>query len=325
MGYSKAALRVHIGKVVLQNPIILAPGPLGRTPVSMKRFAEAGCGAVASKTLSSQPWKGNPEPKRVSLPYGALLNAEGAPNIGVQAFSEQLRKTKSQMANCQIIVSVVGKTIEEFVSMAVEANKMGADIIDLDITCPNVGDKGKVDSWQKDLGLLKELITGVKEAITVPLWIKFISAYGNLPSIAKTLEKAGVDAVVPFVSIGAMAIDLETGKPRLGFRHGVGVFTGAPLKYAELKAVADVCRTVNIPVIATGGCSSGLDVIEYLMAGARAVEMHTVFMHEGAGYIQQMISQMTEFLKKKGISRIEDLIGRTLQYLPQEAFSFWYR
>jgi dihydroorotate dehydrogenase (NAD+) catalytic subunit len=103
------------------------------------------------------------------------------------------------------------------------------------------------------------------------------------------------------------------------------VLTGAPLKHAELKAVADVCRTVNVPVIATGGCSSGLDVIEFLMAGARAVEIHTVFMHEGAGYVQQMIFQMTEFLRKKGISRIEDLIGRTLQYLPQETFSFWYR
>jgi dihydroorotate dehydrogenase (NAD+) catalytic subunit len=325
MGYSKVDLHVHIGKMVLHNPIILAPGPLGRTPVSMKRFARAGCGAVASKTLSSQPWKGNPEPKRVSLPNGALLNAEGAPNIGIQSFSDQLRKTKSQMGDCQIIVSVVGKTIEEFVSMAVKANKMGADIIDLDITCPNVGDKGKVDSWQKDLGLLEELIIGVKEAITVPLWIKFISAYGNLPSIAKTLEKAGVDAVVPFVSIGAMAIDIETGKPRLGFRHGVGVLTGAPLKYAELKAVADICRTVDIPVIATGGCSSGLDVIEFLMAGAKAVEMHTVFMREGVGYVQQMISQMTEFLEKKGISRIEELIGQTLQYLPEESFSFWYR
>lgn len=317
-------LSVRIGEIVLRNPIILAPGPLGRRPLSMKRFAEAGCGAVSSKTLSLQPWKGNPEPKRVRLPHGALLNAEGAPNIGVEAFSEQMKKTKSKIRDSQVIISVVGKTIEEFISMAVEAEKMGADIIDLDITCPNVSDKGEVDSWQKDLGLIETLVSGVKKAVKVPLWIKFISAYGSLLSIAKTLEKAGADAVVPFVSIGAMAIDIETGRPLLGCRQRVGVLTGAPLKHAELKAVADVCRTVNVPVIATGGCSSGLDMIEYLMAGARAVEIHTVFMHEGAGYVQQMISQMTEFLREKGISRIEDLIGRTLQYLPKETFSFWY-
>ena len=131
--------------------------------------------------------------------------------------------------------------------------------------------------------------------------------------------------MVPFVSIGAMAIDVETGKPTLGCRQRVGVLSGAPLKHAELKAVADVCRTVNVPVIATGGCSSGLDVIEFLSAGARAVEMHTVLMYEGAGYVQKMISQMVDFLERKGIPRIEDLIGRTLQYLPRETFSFWYR
>lgn len=86
MEETRIDLSVRIGKVVLGNPIVLAPGPLGRTPVSMKRFAEAGCGAVASKTLSLQLWKGNPEPKRVRLPHGALLNAEGAPNIGSKRF-----------------------------------------------------------------------------------------------------------------------------------------------------------------------------------------------------------------------------------------------
>ncbi len=318
-------LSVHIGNIVLRNPIILGPGPLGRRPTSMRRFAEAGCGAVASKTLSSQPWKGNPEPKRVRLPYGALLNAEGAPNIGIRAFSEQMKKTRSEIRDCKVIVSVVGKTIEEFVSMAVEAGKMGADIIDLDITCPNVSDKGEIDSWQKDLGLLERLVRSVRRAVKVPLWIKFISAYGTLLSIAKTLEKAGADAVVPFVSIGAMAIDPETGRPLLGCRQGVGVLTGAPLKHAELKAVADVCRTVNVPVIATGGCSSGSDVIEFLLAGARAVETHTVFMYEGVGYVERMIAEMREYLEKRGIPRIEDLVGRTPEYLPKETFTFWYR
>jgi len=293
-------LRVHVGDLVLCNPIILSPGPFGRTPLSMKRFADAGCAAVASKTLSSEPWKGNPNPKRTDLPCGWLLNAEGGPNIGIQAFSRAMKRIRGQIRDSHIIISVVGKTVEEFVSLAIEAEAMGADILDLDITCPNVSEKGTTDSWQKDLGLLYDLIATVKQGVTIPLWIKFVSAYGTLLEIAKTLERAGADAVVPLVSMGAMAVDIETGKPVLGFRHGVGIATGPPLKCAELKAVADVSRTVKIPVIATGGCSSGLDIIEYIMVGARAVQMHTVFLQEGVNHIGKMISQMNS-LKNTGI------------------------
>lgn len=318
-------LSIRVGKVVLRNPIILSPGPCSRTPTSMKRFADAGCAAVISKTLTPLPLKGNPNPKRVNLPNDLVLNAEGGPNIGMEAFGEEMKKVKGQIKDSHFIISIVGKTIEEFVALAVQSEKLGAEVLDLDITCPNMSDKGSVDSWQKDIGLLYELITAVKRAISIPLWIKFINAYGTLLQIAETLEKAGADAVVPLVSIGAMAIDLETSKPILGFKHGTGILTGSPLKYAGLKAVADVVRTVSCPVIATGGCFSGLDVIEYLMVGARAVEMHTVFMKEGIAHVEKMISEMTQFMKAKGVSRIEEFIGLTLRHLPEKPFSVWYQ
>jgi len=291
----------------------------------MKHFADAGCGAVCSKTLSLEPWEGNPNPKKLNLSYGWMLNAEGGPNIGIEAFSEIMKRVRKQIRDSHVIISVVGKTIEEFVDLARQAEEMGADILDLDITCPNTSGKGISDSWQKDLDLLYELIRAVKEAVTVPLWIKFITSYGTLLEIAKTLERAGADVVVPLVSLGAMAIDPETGKPKLGFEHGVGIATGPPLKYAELKAVADVSRTVKIPVIATGGCSSGLDVIEYLMAGAKGVEIHTTFMQNGIRHVGNMISQIRQFMEEKGWTRLEDLVGLTLKYLPEEPLPVWYR
>jgi dihydroorotate dehydrogenase (NAD+) catalytic subunit len=261
----------------------------------------------------------------MNLDCGWMLNAEGGPNVGIEAFSEMMKQVRAQIKESHVIISIVGKSIREFVSLAVEAERMGADILDLDITCPNAVGKGTTDSWQKDLGLLHDLIGAVKEAVSIPLWIKFISAYGTLLEIAKTLETAGADAVVPLVSVGAMAVDIETGKPRLGFKHGVGIATGPPLKYAGLKAVADVCRTVKIPVIATGGCASGLDVIEYVMAGAKAVQIHTVFLQKGIGYVGEMISQMTQFMEKQGWQNIEDLLGLTLKYLPEEPNPVWYR
>ena len=324
MEEKKIDLRVRIGDILLANPIILSPGPFGRTPLSMKQFADAGCAAICSKTLSSEPWEGNPNPKKMNLSCGWMLNAEGGPNIGIEAFSQRMGPVRAKIKNSHVIISVVGKTIEEFVFLADQAQRMGADILDLDITCPNATEKGTTDSWQKNLDLLYDLITAVKEAVSIPLWIKFISAYGNLLEIAGTLERAGADAVVPLVSISALAIDIETGKPRLGFQHGVGIATGPPLKYAGLKAVADVRRSVQIPVIATGGCASGLDIIEYMMAGAKAIQMHTVFLQEGIGHVQHMISEMTEFMVQRGWAKLEELVGLTLKFLPDEPLPIWY-
>ncbi len=318
-------LTVRIGDLVVRNPIFLAPGGLGRTPSSMKRFADAGCGAVASKTLTSEPRKGNPNPKRIRrLPSGWMLNAEGGPNIGIEAFSAAMRKTRSRIRDSHVIISVAGRTIEEFVSLATQAENMGADVIDLDISCPNATNKGAIDSWQKDLDLLYDLITTVKKNIRIPLWIKCLSAYGTLLEIVRTLEDAGADAIVPLTSIGGLAIDIETGKPVLGFEHGVGILTGPPLKWAALKTVADVCRTVKTPVVATGGCASGQDVIEFLMAGARGVQIITAFMQEGIKHVETMISQMTDLMEKNGWNRVEDLIGRSLKYLPEKPFPAWY-
>ena len=324
MEEKKVDLRVRVGDILLANPIILSPGPFGRTPLSMKQFADAGCAAVCSKTLSSEPWEGNPNPKKMNLSCGWMLNAEGGPNIGIEAFSKRMGQVREKIKNSHVIISVVGKTIEEFVFLSGQAQQMGADILDLDITCPNATEKGTTDSWQKNLDLLYDLITAVKEAVSIPLWIKFISAYGNLLEIAKTIERAGADAVVPLVSISALSIDIETGKPRLGFQHGVGIATGSPLKYAGLKAVADVRRSVQIPVIATGGCASGLDIIEYIMAGAKAIQMHTVFLQEGIGHVQHMISEMTEFMAQRGWPKLEDLVGLTLKFLPSEPLPIWY-
>lgn len=324
MQEKKIDLRVRIGDILLANPIILSPGPFGRTPLSMKQFADAGCAAVCSKTLSSEPWEGNPNPKKMNLSCGWMLNAEGGPNIGIEAFSQRMGPVRDKIKNSHVIISVVGKTIEEFVFLAGQAQRMGADILDLDITCPNATEKGTTDSWQKNLDLLYDLITAVNESVSIPLWIKFISAYGSLLEIAKTLERAGADAVVPLVSISALAIDIETGKPRLGFQHGVGIATGPPLKYAGLKAVADVRRSVQIPVIATGGCASGLDIIEYIMAGAKAIQMHTVFLQEGVGHVQHMLSEMTEFMAQRGWVKLEDLVGLTLKFLPEEPLPIWY-
>ncbi len=326
MGRQEVDLNVRVGTKTLRNPIFLAPGPLGRTPVAMKKFADAGCAVVSGKTLTAEPKRGNPLPhaiRRLSCDW--MINAAGGPNIGIKAFAGRMEKVRGLIEGSEVLISVAARTIEEFVSLSQQAEAMGADILDLDISCPNATDKGAADSWQKDLNSLFDLIVAVKKAVKVPLWIKCLSAYGNLLEIAKTVEMAGADAVVPLAMIGGLPIDINTGKPILGFKHGVGLATGPPLKYVELKAVADVARVVKIPVIATGGCTTGRDVIEFLMVGARGVQVLTAFMRGGTAHVQKMISEMTQFMQEKGWNRVEDLIGLTLKYLPEEPFASWYR
>ena len=194
MPNSDTSLQVKIGDIQLRNPIILSPGPCGRSPASMKQYADAGCAAVCSKTLSSEPWEGNPNPKKINLTCEWMINAEGGPNIGIDAFTEKMKAVRDQINECKIIISVVGKTKEEFVALAIKAQQMGADILDLDITCPNAGDKGTTDSWQKDLDMLSDLVNRQSDggySIVDKIYLRLWNAFGDCQNPGKRRRRCG--------------------------------------------------------------------------------------------------------------------------------------
>ncbi len=322
-------LSAKVGSITLKNPIVLASGPPGHGPSGLMKYAQAGCGAVVSKTLTGTSRKGNPHPRVLHFPDRNMMNAEGTPNLGEKGYAKKLERFKDEVIkNSVMVISVSGTSLEDYVQMAEAAQRMGAQVVDIDISCPNIGgaDKtGGTGNWQLDPGLLRELIISIKKSIDVPLWVKLTSQYANILENARVAEEAGADALIPLYLMGGLAIDVNTGRPLLTFSHGVGVYTGPALKYACIKLVADLCRVVSIPVMASGGCTTGLDAIEFIMAGASAVQVLTAFMYEGPGYVSQIVADMEKFMLEKGYSGLDDFRGLGLKNLPPKPFHLWYR
>lgn len=322
-------LAVKLGKVVLPNPLVLGSGPPGHSPSGLAKYSRAGCGAVITKTLTREPRKGNPHPRVIRVPGSNLINAEGTPNLGIKEYGERLAKVIGQIKGAVLVISVSGKDVEDFVYLAESAEKMGAQVVDIDISCPNIGQRdatiGGAGNWQLDPGLLKELVKAVKKAIRVPLWVKMTNQYGNLLDNARSAARAGADALIPLPLVGGLPLDWETAKPMLTFSHGVGLVTGPAIKYAGIKLVADLCRVVDVPVLGSGGCSSARDVAEYVMAGASAVQVLTAFMYEGPPLVGQILAELEKFMQGKGYKNLAEFRGAALKHLPPEPFPMYYR
>lgn len=325
---SRVDLSVKIGDLSFKNPIILASGSVGGSGNALGNFASQGFAGVVCKTLSKEPDKGNPHPRVLAKLRGQhrdlLINSEGLPNIGVDAFSKQVGFAKNRGAH--VIGSIAGSTIEEFIEMACKLERAGVDVIELNAACPHRGlDARDYEMtrfghyWSSSPKLVVDLAKAVKEEVSIPVWIKFLTIGTSVTTeIAKAVERGGGDAVVICTYLPTLPIDANTGKPMLGNPHGVGNETGPHMKFVSTKLVADVARSVKIPVIATGGCGSGLDVVECLMAGAQAVQALTVFMCEGTEHLKQMLSEMELFMVEKGFTKMDQIIGTTLKYLPPE-------
>lgn len=258
-----------------------------------------------------------------------MINAEGTPNLGEKVYAQRLAKVRDKLKPALLVISVTGADVEEFAYMAQAAAKMGAQVVDIDISCPNIGSQdqaiGGAGNWQLNPGLLRELIQEIKPRVGLPLWVKMTNQYGNLLQNARVVARAGADALVPLPVVGGLPIDRETGRPRLSFPHGVGLVTGPAIKYAGIKLVADLCRAVDIPVLGTGGCSSAGDLVEYVMAGAHAVQILTAFMFQGPALVGQLLADLKKFMEQKGYRSLEEIKGVALKHLPKEPFPMYYR
>lgn len=309
--------------IEFRNPVILASGPLSASRAGLLRADKSGFGGVVTKSATITPSEGNPHPRH-AFGKGYLINSDGLPNKGYKALAEDVKEAKEMGITIPIIASVAGASPEEFAEMSVEFEKKGADGIELNLCCPHRGrlvGKPKDESlgryWVETSERSYAVVTAVKDAVKIPVWAKFIGEVGFKSSeIVLEMEKAGVDAVIPTVAVpGGMAINLETGKPVLGNPEGTGTLTGQAMKPLGIKFVADLSRVLRTPVIATGGAFSGVDVIEYIMAGAQGVQVLTVIMQK-EGSVLDMIAEIEKFMLDKGYHSFQDFRGKVLDFLP---------
>lgn len=297
-------LETEIAGIKLKNPTVLASGVLGTTGHSLIRIANEGAGAVTTKSLGLKSKGGHKNPTIVELGGGSMLNAMGLPNPGVEDYIDELVEAKK--CGVPIIASVFGETADDFADAAKRIEAAKPDMVELNISCPNVGTKGTL--FGKDPDAATEVTKKVKAAVNIPVIVKLTPNADKIIEVAKAVEKAGADAITAINTVGpGMVIDIETATPVLS--NKIGGLSGAAIRTLAIKHVFDISENVKIPIIGLGGISNGQDAIEMIMAGASAVGIGTAVYYQGIDVFKQISKEIEEFMLRKSFKSIEELVG----------------
>lgn len=298
------APRHHRG-LLLKNPVMTSSGTFGYGTEYVDLVDIGRLGAIVSKGITARPRVGNPQPRLVETVAG-VLNSVGLENIGVEAV---LRDKVSVWATWEVpvIVNVAGETIDDYVEVARRLEGvLGVGALELNVSCPNVPAGGM------EFGISPEpafrLTSAVRKASSLPLIVKLTPNAANIVEVALAIQDAGADAVCLINTVPAMAIDVETGEPSLG--STIGGLSGPAIKPIALYLVYHVARAVQIPVVGCGGILSGRDAVEFLLAGASAVQVGSANLADPWAALR-VIDSLRQYMRSKGVTQLADLIGRT--------------
>jgi len=296
-------LTVDIGSLKLKNPVMTASGTFGYGEEYAEFVDLNMLGAVVVKGISLEPMPGNPSPRICETACG-MLNAIGLQNVGLKSF---LKDKLPYLRNydTRIVVNILGKNIQEYVRLSKSLDDAGVDAIELNVSCPNVK-KGGI-AFGTDKKILAKLITKVKQSVSrATIIVKLSPNVSNIPDFAKTAEDSGSDAISLINTIPGMAIDIETRRPKLA--NIIGGLSGPAIKPIALRMVWEASGAVGIPVIGIGGIINADDAIEFMLAGATAIQVGTGnFLNPPATV--EIIAGLQTYLKRKAIHDIKDVIG----------------
>jgi len=293
-------LSVDAGGVALRNPVMPASGTFAEGLDRVIDFNRLG--AFVTKTITRELRAGNPLPRVVERP-GSLINAIGIPSKGVPHFVE---KIIPQYAAYEppLVVSISAPTAEGFASLAAELTLPGVAAIEANISCPNIEEDGKAFAMRAES--TEKVTRELRAATKLPLWVKLTPNTGDMPEVARAAEAAGADAVVVANTILSMAIDLKTFKPCLG--NIMGGLSGPAIKPIVLRQVFQCAKAIKIPIIGCGGISTAEDAIEYLLAGASAIQVGTATFLQPAAMIN-IIDGIEMFCLQREIRSVTELVG----------------
>jgi len=296
-------LSVDLGFLKLRNPVIAASGTFGYA-LEFKPFIDLNkLGAITVKGLYLNPRPGNPPPRLAESTSG-LINAIGLQGIGVRAFCDEILP-KLEGLKTPLIINVCGETDEEYAAVIDFLNKEGRiDAYELNISCPNVKKEGRCPALSPDHTF--SLVKLAKETSRKPVITKLSPNVTDIVSVARAAEEAGSDAISLINTLLAMAVDVETRRPRLA--NTLGGLSGPAVKPIALRMVYQVASVVGIPVIGMGGIMTGRDALEFLIVGARAVEVGTANLID-PGASLRIVKEIQGYCREKGISRVEDIIA----------------
>lgn len=302
MAFNNIDLSVSLFGQRFTNPIWPASGCFGYG----REFAEvmdlAEIGAICVKGTSPEPWLGNRGTRVVETP-GGMLNAIGLQNPGVDHFLNVDWPWLRDLG-ATVIVNIVGRTVEEYVEVARRLEGSGVAAVELNISCPNVKEGGL--AFGTSIKGATEVTEAVRKATSLPLIVKLSPNVTNIVDFAQAVEAAGADAVSVINTLLGMSIDIRRKRPHLG--NLFGGLSGPGIKPVALRMVWQVAGAVKIPVIGIGGIMNGEDAVEFLMAGASAVQVGTAcFVNPRAPL--QIAEELAAFMAEQGYSRVSDLVG----------------
>ena len=296
-------LSVEVAGMKLRNPLILASGILGITPGTLKRVERAGAGAVTTKTITKGQKSGLRYPVIVELEYG-LLNAMGLPNPGVKYFLEEMKEMK-KMLEIPLIVSIAGSTPNEYAYLAKIISHAGADAIELNLSCPHVEKTGvEVGS---DPDMVYDIVKNVKIASNKPILVKLSAMTPSIVEIGKAAVDGGADGIVAINTIRAMAIDIYARRPILSNKFGG--LSGPAIKPIAVRCVYELYEAVRVPIIGAGGILNWQDAVEFILAGATAVEIGTAIAIRDLNIFREIKEGLIRYMVEEGFNSIKELIG----------------
>lgn len=288
----------------LENPTALASGILGYSPESLQRIAEAGAGAVVTKSVGLEPRMGYPNPTVVQANCG-IINAIGLPNPGINEYASEIKFTKA-VIKVPLIVSVYGYSAEEYATVAKAAEEAGADALELNVSCPHVKETGS--EIGQNPKLLTQVIRKVKAVTSKPVIVKLSPNVTDIVELAQAATKAGADALTAVNTVRAIAIDAETALPILSNTRGG--LSGPAIKPIALRAVYDIYEQVKTPIFGCGGVTTWQDAVEFLLVGATAVQIGTAIATHDPTVFQTVTRGVTAYLKKKNYRSIKEIVGQ---------------
>lgn len=294
-------LTTRLGPIGLSSPLVAASGTVG----SVFEFSAVTdfslYGAAIAKSVSDQPWPGRPAP-RIAAAGAGMLNGIGIQNPGIEVWIDEHLPRFASIPT-PVWGSVVGKTVDEFVSVAARMADAGIPAIEVNLSCPNLdGHLFALDPRRS-----REVISALRAEVSVPIGAKLSPNSEDVVAVAAAVAEAGTDWVTLTNTVWGVRIDLDTRKPALS--GTIGGYSGPPLKPIALRCVVEVHRAFpELPILGCGGVRHGDDVVEYLLAGASAVGVGTAHF-ESPRIGTRIIRQLERRMRRMGVERIDQLVG----------------
>jgi dihydroorotate dehydrogenase (NAD+) catalytic subunit len=286
----------------MKNPTMLAAGILGETGASLVSIGKSDAGALVTKSIGLEPKEGHPNPTFVETEHG-ILNAMGLPNPGIDEYGKEFEEAKS--VGIPIMGSIFGGDAKEFSLLAQKMEEYGAEAVELNLSCPHA--KGYGSELGHDKKLVGEITGAVKDEVTIPVYVKLSPNASNIAEIAQAVKEAGGDGIVAINTVKGMAIKPELGMPVLA--NGVGGLSGPAIKPIGLRCVYEIKREVDLPIIGVGGIQNGRDVVEYIMAGASAVQIGSGIYYKGKAIFSEITKELKDFMESNNYNTISEMVG----------------